>query len=48
MGSHGQNDAAHKVVEAMKNRAEPYTVEITKVEKDLRFEFTPDGQIKTN
>jgi len=40
MGSQGQNEAAQKVAEIMKNRKEPYTVEITKKEKDLRLEFT--------
>jgi len=42
MGSQGQNDAAKKVVEVMKNRKEPYFVEITKKEKDLRLDFTSD------
>ena len=40
MGSQGQSEASHKVVEIMKNRKEPYFVEITKKEKDLRFDFT--------
>jgi len=40
MGSQGQNDAAKKVVEVMKSRKEPYHVEITKKEKDLRLDFT--------
>ena len=42
MGAQGQNEAAKKVAEVMKGRKEPYYVEITKRETDLRLDFTSD------
>ncbi|MGL6194218.1 MAG: hypothetical protein ACRC2T_05290 [Thermoguttaceae bacterium] len=39
VGSTGQNEASHKVVEIMQNRKEPYRVTVEKNEKNLIIDF---------